>query len=88
MVTKRAIHGGMYTEEPRRMRDLLNDVIRVVEDAWADGSLQWSCADYSRVMDRIAPELFDVSPSDARLFEEAKDAVRQAHFDDLAGRGR
>lgn len=71
----------------KRVRDLLNEAIVVLEDAWADGTLDWSCADYARVMDRIAPELFDVSPSEARRQAEVMEQIRAEHIRDLAESG-
>lgn len=63
----------------RRFRDLLGDLIVLVEDAWADGTLRWSCADYTRVMDHIAPDRFDVSPTEARRQAEVMREIRQEH---------
>lgn len=80
----------MSEEQPKRNRrfsDLLQDLIRLVEDSWADGSLSWSCAEYALVMDRIAPELFDVSPAEARSQAEIIEQIRREHIRDLAEMG-
>ena len=63
----------------RRFRDLLNDLIALVEDAWADGTLQWSCADYARIMDRIAPEMFDVTPGEVRRQADVAREIQLEH---------